>query len=165
VPAYLASKEQFLKDAPTIKDVVAAAMKKHHGMSASPREYQSWKNSLGNAISRVMHDPAIPADAAVAVQYRLNGRKFRIDFLVAGKYAGGHDSVAIVELKQWTGIASSDMKSHVKTYLGCAIREETHPLYQARSHASHLIQFNGYVYSNNVDATAACACLHNCLSA
>lgn len=161
--AYLASKAQFLKDAPTIEDVVAASVKKYLGMSVGPSEYQSWKNSLGNAMSHVMHDPEIPDDAAVAVEYRLNGRKFRIDFLVAGKNAAGADSLVIVELKQWTDISFSDLKSHVRTYVGKGIRDERHPSYQAWSYASHLTQFNEYVYINKVDV-AACAYLHNCLS-
>ena len=77
--AYLASKEQFLKDASTIEDIVKAAVKSKLNLSVGNSEYQAWRNSLGNAMFHVMNDPAIPDDAAVAVEYRLNGRKFRID--------------------------------------------------------------------------------------
>jgi hypothetical protein len=159
--AYLASKEQFLLDAPTIEDVVQKAVKDNLNLSVGIAEYNSWKNSLGNAMSHVMMDPNIPNDAAVAVEYRLNGRKFRIDFLVAGVDENGNESVVIIELKQWTDIYISDMQSHVQTFVGGAIRDERHPSYQAWTYASHLKQYNEYVYTNDV-GVAACAYLHNC---
>jgi len=159
--AYLASKEQFLLDAPTIEDVVQKAVKDNLNLSVGIAEYNSWKNSLGNAMSHVMMDPNIPNDAAVAVEYRLNGRKFRIDFLVAGVDENGNESVVIIELKQWTDIYISDMQSHVQTFVGGDIRDERHPSYQAWTYASHLKQYNEYVYTNDV-GVAACAYLHNC---
>ena len=161
--AYLASKEQFLKDAPTIEDIVAAEVKKNLFISVGNSEYQSWRNSLGNAMSHVMLDPGIPGDAAVAIEYRLNGRKFRIDFLIAGQDDSGHESIVIVELKQWTDIAYSDLRSHVRTFIGGGIRDERHPSYQAWSYASHLKQYNEYVYSNDLEVSA-CAYLHNCVN-
>lgn len=161
--AYLASKEQFLKDAPTIEDIVAAEVKKNLFISVGNSEYQSWRNSLGNAMSHVMLDPGIPGDAAVAIEYRLNGRKFRIDFLIAGQDESGHESIVIVELKQWTDIAYSDLRSHVRTFIGGGLRDERHPSYQAWSYASHLKQYNEYVYSNDLEVSA-CAYLHNCVS-
>jgi DUF2075 family protein len=163
VLAYLASKEQFLKDAPTIEDIVAAEVKKNLFISVGNSEYQSWRNSLGNAMSHVMLDPGIPADAAVAIEYRLNGRKFRIDFLIAGQDDSGHESIVIVELKQWTDIAYSDLRSHVRTFIGGGLRDERHPSYQAWSYASHLKQYNEYVYSNDLKVSA-CAYLHNCVN-
>lgn len=161
--AYLASKQQFLHDAPTIEDVVAAAVRKHLHIKVSQNEYQSWRNSLGNAMSHVMHDPSIPEDVAVAIEYRLNGRRFRIDFLIAGKDQSGKDSLVIIELKQWTSIEFSELKGHVTTFVGGQIRDVQHPSYQAWSYASHLNQYNEYVYTHEVQV-AACAYLHNCQS-
>lgn len=161
--AYLESKEQFLRDAPTIEDVVAEAVRRHLHISVGASEVQSWRNSLGNAMSHVMRDPAIPNNAAVAVEYRLNGRKFRIDFLIAGRDQQGQDSLVIVELKQWTDIDFSELGSHVKTFVGGGIRDERHPSYQAWTYASHLRQYNEYVYTNGVEVSA-CAYLHNCMS-
>jgi DUF2075 family protein len=163
VLAYLATKDQFLRDAPTIEDVVRAAVKRHLHIDVSRNEYESWKNSLGNAMSHVMHDPTIPQDAAVAVEYRLNGRRFRIDFLIAGRDHSGADSVVIVELKQWTDIDFSELAGHVTTFIGGRERATPHPSYQAWSYASHLQQYNEYVYSHGVHV-AACAYLHNCPS-
>ena len=159
--AYLASKEQFLKDAPTIQDVVKAAVKKNLNLSVGQGEYNAWTNSLGNAMSHAMNDPEIPNDSAVAIEYRLNGRKFRIDFIIAGLNSAGKESVVIVELKQWAEVDFSDLEDHVKTFVGGGLRDERHPSYQAWSYASHLQMFNEYVYMNSLDISA-CAYLHNC---
>lgn len=159
--AYLASKEQFLKDAPTIEDIVKVAVKKNLNISVAQPEYNAWRNSLGNAMSHAMNDPEIPNDSAVAVEYRLNGRKFRIDFIIAGLNSAGKESVVIVELKQWTEVNFSDLEDHVKTFVGGGLRDERHPSYQAWSYASHLQMFNEYVYTNSLDISA-CAYLHNC---
>ncbi|MEN9792159.1 MAG: hypothetical protein RL330_237, partial [Actinomycetota bacterium] len=161
--AYLATKTQFLEDAPTIEDFVAEAVRANLGISVGHNEYQSWRNSLGNAMSHVMVDPGIPGDAMVAVEYRLNGRRFRIDFLVAGKGDDGVDSLVIVELKQWTDVEFSPLADHVRTFVGGGVRDVPHPSYQAHSYASHLRQFNEFVYENNVKVEA-CAYLHNCPS-
>ncbi len=161
--AYLASKEQFLKDAPTIDDIVAAQVKKNLNISVGHSETQSWRNSLGNAMFHVMSDSSIPNDSTVAVEYRLNGRKFRIDFLIAGRDSSGKESMVIVELKQWEDISFSVLDGHVRTFLGGAQRDQPHPSYQAWSYAYHLSTFNEYVYSNDLQI-AACAYLHNCKS-
>ena len=121
----------------------------------------SLRNSLGNAMFHVMNDPAIPNDAAVAVEYRLNGRKFRIDFMISGLDERDKESLVIVELKQWSDIQFSDLADHVKTFVGGALRDERHPSYQAWSYESHLRQFNEYVYSNELSVNS-CAYLHNC---
>ncbi len=159
--AYLASKDQFLKDAPSIDDIVAAQVKKHLGISVGPSETQSWRNSLGNAMFHVMTDASIPGDSTVAVEYRLNGRKFRIDLLIACKDSAGKESMVIIELKQWEDISFSVYDGHVKTYLGGLQRDVPHPSYQAWSYAYHLGTYNEYVYSNDLQVSA-CAYLHNC---
>lgn len=159
--AYLATKSQFLDDAPVIEDVVAKAVRENLHIHVGDSEYKSWRNSLGNAMSHVMHDQFIPDDAAVAVEYRLNGRKFRIDFLIGGKNRLGQESVVIVELKQWTDVGYSPLSEHVSTFVGGGIRDVPHPSYQASSYAAHLSQFNEYVYENAVQVSS-CAYLHNC---
>lgn len=161
--AYLATKSAFLRDAPVIEDVVAKSVHANLGIKVSQNEYQSWRNSLGNAMAHVMLDAGIPDDVVVAIEYRLNGRKFRIDFLVAGMNDVGVESIVIIELKQWTDVKFSPLKDHVRTFVGGAERDVLHPSYQAHSYASHLRQFNEYVYENDIQI-ASCAYLHNCLT-
>jgi DUF2075 family protein len=162
--AYLATKEQFLRDAPVIEDVVREAVKNKLNFNVGESEYLSWRNSLGNAMSHIMHSNKIPDDAGIAVEYRLNGRRFRLDFVISGLNAQNQESVVIIELKQWTDIMFSDLDEHVKTALDGGIRDVTHPSYQAWSYKTQLEQYNEYVYENEVDVTA-CAYLHNCKDA
>ena len=159
--AYLASKAQFLDDAPQIEDRVAESVKRRLGFTATKSEYESWRNSLGNAMAHVMRSPRIPNDASVAIEYRLNGRKFRLDFVVGGKNKDGKESLVVIELKQWTLVEPSELAEHVRTALGGGIRDVTHPSYQVWSYKSHLEQFNEYIYSNSVNVSA-CVYLHNC---
>ncbi|MBC7463684.1 MAG: DUF2075 domain-containing protein, partial [Actinobacteria bacterium] len=102
--------------------------------------------------------------AGVAIEYRLNGRAFRIDFMLSGRNLSGQESLVIIELKQWTDVALSDLSEHVRTVVGGNIRDLPHPSYQAWSYSSHLKMYNEYVYSNEVSVTA-CAYLHNCMDA
>ncbi|CAN2188103.1 AAA domain containing protein [Candidatus Nanopelagicaceae bacterium] len=112
-------------------------------------------------MSHVMRSDRIPSDAGIAIEYRLNGRRFRLDFVISGVDSRGKESLVIVELKQWTDIQFSDLDEHVKTVLGGGVRDVTHPSYQVWSYKSHLEMFNEYVYENEL-SVEACAYLHNC---
>jgi hypothetical protein len=159
--AYLGTKADFLRDAPVIEDKVRDAVKSKLNFSVGESEYQSWRNSLGNAMSHVMLSSDIPNDAGIAIEYRLNGRRFRLDFVIAGEDSTGKESLVIIELKQWTDIELSDLDEHVRTPLGGGIRDVTHPSYQVWSYKSHLEMFNEYVYENEI-VVEGCAYLHNC---
>lgn len=160
--AYLATKEQFLSDAPQIEDIVKKSVFEKLNLNVGKSEYEAWRNSLGNAMFHVINGSQIPDDAGVAVEYRLNGRRFRIDFMIAGQDSQGQSSVVIVELKQWTDIKPSPTPNHVITYLGGGLREERHPSYQAWSYQSHLELYNEFIYSEEVTIDS-CAYLHNCV--
>ena len=159
--AYLGTKADFLRDAPVIEDKVRDAVKSKLNFSVGESEYQSWRNSLGNAMSHVMLSSTIPNDAGIAIEYRLNGRRFRLDFVISGEDSKGKESLVIIELKQWTDIQLSDLDEHVRTPLGGGVRDVTHPSYQVWSYKSHLEMFNEYVYENEL-VVEACAYLHNC---
>jgi DUF2075 family protein len=159
--AYLGTKSDFLKDAPVIEDKVRDAVKEKLNFNVSQSEYQSWRNSLGNAMSHVMRSEEIPDDAGIAIEYRLNGRRFRLDFVISGLDYQGKESLVIIELKQWTDVQYSDLEEHIRTALGGGIRDVTHPSYQVWSYKSHLELYNEYVYENGLSVDA-CAYLHNC---
>ena len=159
--AYLATKDQFLLDAPTIEDKVKNAVKRKLGHSVGDSEYASWRNSLGNAMYHAMNTADIPGDAGVAIEYRVNGRAFRIDFMLSGKNELGKESLVIIELKQWTKVEFSKLSEHVYTFLGGGLRDTPHPSYQAWSYLSHLKMYNEYIYETHVSVNA-CAYLHNC---
>ena len=149
-------------DGPRIEDIVRQQVLAKLNLRVGDAEYRSWQNSLGRAMYHVLNTDVIPDDAGVAVEYRLNGRKFRIDFMISGKSALGEESLVIIELKQWSEVELSDLPDHVRTFIGGAVREERHPSYQAWSYSSHLGNYNEYVYERNV-RVIACAYLHNCM--
>ena len=160
--AYSATKVEFLDDAPVIEDLVFAKVKEKLNISPGAPEVNSWRNSLGNAMSNVLRDPRIPDKSGVAIEYKLNSSRHRIDFLISGKNSRGKESLIIVELKQWSEMQFSELNDHVKTFVGKGLRDERHPSYQAWSYSSLLKQFNEYVYENEL-GIRSCAYLHNCL--
>ena len=144
-----------------IEDKVREEVKRKLGHNVGDAEYSSWRNSLGNAMYHAMNTVEIPGDAGVAIEYRVNGRAFRIDFMLSGKNNSGKESLVIIELKQWTDIEFSDLAEHVRTYVGGGIKDKPHPSYQAWSYLSHLKMYNEYIYETGVEVNA-CAYLHNC---
>ncbi len=105
--AYVATKGKFLQDAPDIEEMVRAEVEDHLGIriSRDSSEYQSWRNSLGNAMYHVMNSSDIPNDAGVAIEYRLHGRGQRIDFMVSGCDDAGTAQLLLIELKRIFGSA------------------------------------------------------------
>jgi DUF2075 family protein len=161
--AYLATKSDFLAQAPDIEDRIRDAVKRGLGLTipiGSP-EYQSWHNSLGNAMFHVVNSAEIPDDAGVAVEYRINGRRQRIDFIIAGRSRLGEKNVVIIELKQWTKVEHSDLRDHVRTAVGGGIRDLTHPSYQAWSYARQMMDFYEVVQTEGI-SVRPCAYIHNC---
>lgn len=158
--AYLATKKQFLLDAPVIEEVVRDAVKKNLGFNASPSEVTAWRNSLGNAMYHVMNSELVPENSGIAIEYRLNGRRFRLDFLIAGTDSKNQESILIIELKQWSEVYLSDLDEHVKTVVGGHLGDHTHPSYQSWSYQAHLELYNQHVYSNSIKVYS-CAYLHN----
>ena len=116
---------------------------------------------MGNAMFHVMNSAEIPDDAGIAIEYRLNGRRFRLDFVISGLNEQNQESICIIELKQWSEVLFSDLEEHVRTALGGGLQDVNHPSYQVWSYQTHLEQYNEYVYSNNVKVSS-CAYLHNC---
>src|SRR5487761_1908221 len=104
--AYIATKDQFLQDAPVIEDLVRDEVQSELGINISRNssEFLSWRNSLGNAMYHVIHSSGLPSDAGIAIEYRLHGRQKRIDFIVSGKNKAGLSQLVLIELKQWTDV-------------------------------------------------------------
>lgn len=124
----------------------------------SKGEILSWENSL-QRMSNVMQDKEIPNNAAVAIEFKIPNTSKRVDFIVAGN-DGKQDHVVIVELKQWTEVEKVNKDAIVKTHLGRAHREVTHPSYQAWSYAALIKDFNENVQEQNI-LLNPCAYLHN----
>jgi len=113
------------------------------GMGGSG-EVRAWKNSL-QYMHSVLSGSAVPADAGVAIEFKIPLTSRRIDVLLSGYDETNSANVVIIELKQWEGDSTQPVDAKdgiVKTALGGGIRETTHPSYQAASYAQLLKDFN-----------------------
>ncbi|MCM3638882.1 DUF2075 domain-containing protein [Sporosarcina luteola] len=157
---YESTKEQFVGDVVNelLIDRLYNSYQKKIGRT-SKAEIRSWENSL-QKMSNVMQDDEIPKDASVAIEFNIPNTSKRVDFLIAGN-DGKRDHVVIVELKQWEEVEKvTSRDAIVRTYLGKANRETTHPSYQAWSYAALIEDFNENVQEKEIQLQP-CAYLHN----
>jgi DUF2075 family protein len=162
--AYVATKSQFLEDAPEIADIVRNAVARNLKvrLSIHSPEFKSWQNSLGNAMFHVLNTDKIPGNTGVAIEYRIHGRRQRIDVMLSGLDHDGIRSTVVVELKQWSEIHTSLLPDHVLTFLGQGQRDLPHPSYQAWSYSRLLTDFYEVVTTDPI-RIHPCAFVHNCL--
>lgn len=126
----------------------------------SESQLNSWKNSM-QYMRGVLDDRDIPDNAGVAIEFNIPTTSKRIDFIISGKDNNQKESVIIVELKQWeTCTAVSGKDGLVSTFTGGAVREVTHPSYQAMSYANLIRDFNETVQLDDI-GLYPCAFLHN----
>lgn len=160
---YQSTKLGFLSDASNgIEDIVRARVKEklNIDIQVGSSEYNSWKNSLGDAMYKVMQTDKIPDDSGIAIEYSIPRAKNRIDFIVTGEDEQGKEKIVIIELKQWTDIQKTDKDGVVVTRFKSGLSEEPHPSYQAWSYSTLLYGFNATVYEENI-GLEPCAYLHN----
>jgi len=128
----------------------------------SESEVRAWENSF-QYMYKVLHGSDIPADAGVAIEFKIPLTSRRIDFLISGYDADETAHVVIIELKQWGGHNTEPVENKdgiVTTLLGSGLRETTHPSYQAQSYADLLEDFNRSVQQQSIELQPA-AYLHN----
>ncbi|RIL06160.1 MAG: AAA family ATPase [Proteobacteria bacterium] len=142
-----------------ILDLFKTKMKRSIGTS----EVASWKNSM-QYMDRILEDAGIPDDSRVGIEYTIPQSAKRIDFLLTGKNAQDQDTVVIIELKQWQQVKPTVKDAIVRTALGGAEVETTHPSYQAWTYAALLEDYNETVQKEKV-RLFPCAYLHNCVAA
>jgi DUF2075 family protein len=140
--------------------IIHENFKKQLGRSTSEREVVSWGNSM-QYMRNVLDDPEIPSDSKISIECQIPNTSKRIDFIITGKNADRNDCAVIVELKQWQEATATTMDGVVRTFVGGAKREVSHPSYQAWSYACLLEGFNEEVYTQKI-SLQPCAFLHNC---
>ena len=162
---YSESRGQFTRDvfSNRIEEKILDAFERRLGRRTSPAEIASWKNSM-QYMNNVLLTGDIPEDAGVAIEYQVPLTSRRVDFILSGTDADGRDSAVIVELKQWTEVSETGKDAIVRTFLGGAPREVTHPSYQAWTYAALIRDFNVDVQQGDI-SLHPCAYLHNCYDA
>ena len=101
-----------------------------------------------------------PETTGVGVEFQLPKTSKRIDVLLSGFNSEDQLEVLIVELKQWATADRTPMDGVVETFVGGALRNVSHPSYQAWSYAQLLTDFALIVDNENINISA-CAFLHN----
>lgn len=143
-----------------IADKILNRFKEVFHRNTSKSEIDSWRESMLR-MRGVLADNKIPDNAGVAIEFNIPHTSNRIDFLLSGYDNKKNNSIVIIELKQWTNINVVEGKNGiVSTVIGKALREVTHPSYQAWSYASLIDNYNQDVYDRNV-GLHPCAFLHN----
>ena len=158
---YHATKAGFLADVfeRDIEAVIQQAYCEATGSRVAPTQVRAWKESLF-AMAKVLNHESIPDDCGLAVEYTIPQTAKRIDLLLSGLDQADQASLLIIELKQWEYALPTGSDGIVKTYMGGAEVETSHPSYQAWSYAELLRNFNEAVYTNDVPLQP-CAYLHN----
>lgn len=158
---YEATKEEFMAHVTNGSIAIKiheVFMEKIGGTSRS--EIESWNKSM-LYMYIVLNTSQIPDDISIAIEYRVPASSRRIDFIMSGLDENGHNSVIIVELKQWQDLSIVENKDGVvKTLIGRRVREMTHPSYQAWSYAKLITEYNETVRNEQI-SLYPCAYLHN----
>lgn len=161
---YEATKELFIAD--VIKDKIREKIDKKFyekmGYHTGDSERNSWENSMQYML-KVLYDSKIPTTSGIAIEFRIPNTSKRVDFIISGKDENLKSTAIIVELKQWQKAEIvSGKDAIVETYTGHALRQVTHPSYQAWSYATTIEDYNENVQDKNIDLHP-CAYLHNYL--
>lgn len=157
---YSSTKAGFLNDILNndYKEKILGSLVREVGMHVGKKEWNSW-DSL-RYMSDIIHDPEIPNDVGIAVEYKINGTSNRVDFIVTGKDENKISNAVIIELKQWSeGVCITDMDGvlRAKFYNNT---EVPHPSYQAWSYKCLFDDYNQSVRDNNIKIQP-CSYLHN----
>ena len=158
---YQATKGKFLSDilSNDIENIVREDMETYGNKRVGLSELSSWKNSL-QYMSNIMHDPEIPNDCNIAIEYHIPQTSKRLDFIITGQNKEKQDHAVLIELKQWQDAELTDKDSLVRTRFKAGNALTPHPSYQAWSYAALLNGFNQTVYEDNIQLKP-CAYLHN----
>ncbi|MFZ5542586.1 MAG: DNA/RNA helicase domain-containing protein [Pseudomonadota bacterium] len=160
---YHATKQEFLHHAlrDDIEEVMSRQYQHATGTRVGRSEFRSWKHSLLE-MAKVLQDEEIPANAGIAIEYRVPATKKRIDFVITGEDDKRRPKLVIVELKQWSSVRLSEKDGLVWAVRGSSgvETEDTHPCYQAWSYACLLHDFSVAVQEGDI-ALRPCAYLHN----
>ncbi|MDE5553176.1 MAG: DUF2075 domain-containing protein, partial [Malacoplasma sp.] len=122
-------------------------------------EKRSWQNSM-QFVNNLINTNQISDDTYVAIEYKLNYSKQRIDFMIFGNNEFNEKNFIILELKQWETAKDSDKNDIVVTYVGKDYREVVHPSYQAMEYLYCLNSFHESINSDCIKGHSY-AYLHN----
>lgn len=138
--------------------LIEEKLREHGITTGNDREFMSWTNSLPQMYI-ALQQSQIDDEVAVSIEYQIPLTSRRVDFLIGGAN-NQHDSIVIIELKQWQRASKLNRENLVETYTGGAKRVVVHPSQQAYSYAKLIENFNQSIREQNIKLVP-CAYLHN----
>ena len=170
---YLGEKSQFLEDVLNgyIDNTIEQQMRSVLSRSVGISEKRSWQHSM-MYMSQILHDPDIPMDAGIAIEFSIPQSAKRVDFIISGLDDEQKHHAVIVELKQWSevqpvenieqliNVGTAKMTQRVRTRFQGTLQTTVHPAYQAFSYKTLISDFNANVQDVPIHLNP-CAYLHN----
>lgn len=158
---YQQNKKQFINECDTnvIAKNVSDNMRFNGITYFDQSQVTAWEKSLP-AIADVLKVSDTDDDIDVAIEYKFNQSKDRIDFVIYGKDDNDQDNLIVIELKQWSSVSRTNKPYFVHTFGGAGEKDYWHPSYQAKNYANILYNFNEYIQKNDTPLET-CAYLHN----
>lgn len=161
---YESSKKDFcnyVDDNKILDKILEGFKSKGINLENKTSEKRSWQNSM-HFVNSLINTEKISDDTYVAIEYKLNYSRQRIDFMIFGNNKLNEKNFIILELKQWETAQDSNKNDIVVTYVGKDYREVVHPSYQAfeylyclnsfyKSITNEHISGHSYAYLHNAD--------------
>ncbi|MEK3883651.1 DUF2075 domain-containing protein [Paenibacillus sp. PL2-23] len=142
-----------------IANSIESAFIEKLGKRPSVSEWRSWNNSM-QFMERIVRNSKVADDCGVMIEFNIPATSKRVDFIISGEDEQGSRNFIIVEMKQWQEAWATDKEDVVKTSINGAVRETTHPSYQAWSYRQYMMDMNTAVYEKDIGARSV-AFLHN----
>jgi hypothetical protein len=159
---YAGTTSDFISDAVQyrIAEKLGESYYEYFRFRASVSEFASWQNSLTALTSQLQY--AGLRDQGIALELQLPLTSRRLDAILTGHDARGHERAVIVELKQWTSVEATETDDCVLTFLGGKLRELPHPSLQVANYRQYLSDMNSAFHSRHGGIELeACSWLHN----
>ena len=143
-----------------IADEISKAMINAGITNFNVSQENAWRKSLPY-VAKALKKANIDKNVKVAIEYKINQQRTRIDFVIYGVDEKNKKNVIIIELKQWSDVSSSKKPEFVVAQVTKGVLEDHwHPSYQAYNYANSIRNFNVYVRQEPVNLYA-CSYLHN----
>lgn len=123
-------------------------------------QMNAWRRSLP-FVAKALAKSNIDKDVKVAIEYKIEQQRTRIDFMIYGLDEFNNKNVVIIELKQWSNASVSRKQDYVFVNVAKGLRQDHwHPSLQAYNYANSIKNFNVYVRQEPVNLHS-CSYLHN----
>jgi len=129
------------------------------GINVGQSEINSWGKSLP-FVAKALNQNDININLNVAVEYKFDVTRNRIDFLIYGKDDFDKNNVVVIELKQWSSVKNANKPNYIHAFGGGGEKDYEHPSYQALRYKKILEGFNSYIQDDGVNVSS-CAYMHN----